>query len=410
MYPEELEAYYQSSSLITELAVFGRQSEGKDIVFAVIVPEHKTKNAYTEIKQEIQKMNKDLPTYMIVNQFAISFDPLPRTSSKKIVVREIEKNLSKFNYQSSERDKSLSQKELIANSPKEEAVINILKKKLKKDLFFVTDNLNDFDIDSLGKIDLIVFLEEELCIQVNLEIFAGKSDISEIVIYLAECQKKRDGSISDEILKSKIKTKPLSIYNPLLESIITMLRLLSKSAWRLKINNPENLITDNSIIVSNHQSNLDAIWILSSIPRKQRKNIYIIGKKELKYLKYIFPGIQTIFVERKSDVIPALKAGADVLRQGKSLLIFPEGTRTLNGTLLSFKTGAAYLAMNLNKKIIPMTINGSFKIMPKKRILPKLIAHSGGSITIHPAIDAKKYKSIDSLTKKIKTIIKSSLV
>ena len=409
VYPEELEAYYQNSELITELAVFGMKENDRDIVFAVIVPVNKTKKAYSEIKQEIQSMNKDLPTYMIISKFALSFESLPRTSSKKVIIREIEKKLQLGEYQSSETDKTFENKEIAANSPKEEHIINVLKLKLKKDQLLITDSLVDFNIDSLGKIDLIVHLEEQLNIEVNPEIFAGKNEINELILYLSNCTEKRDGSISDKILKSKIQTKPISLYNPILEILLLLIKYISKFVWHLQIINKQNLKINNSILVSNHQSNIDALWILSLIPRKDRKQLFVIGKKEVIFLKYLFPGIQTIFVERKGDILPALKAGSDVLRQGKSLLIFPEGTRTLNGALLSFKTGAAYLSMGLNKKILPITINGSFEILPKKKLVPKIISKKGGSITVHSLIDPQKYKTIESLNNKIKEVIKSAL-
>ncbi|OQY36311.1 MAG: hypothetical protein B6229_10465 [Spirochaetaceae bacterium 4572_7] len=146
------------------------------------------------------------------------------------------------------------------------------------------------------------------------------------------------------------------------------------------------------------------------IKNKIRKDIFITGKKELKFLKFLFPGISYIFVDRKNNAIPALKAGADILRQGKSLIIFPEGTRSSNGVLKEFKTGAAFLAKELKKTIIPMTINGAFKIFPKNRLFPRFITKEKITLTIGKKINPVNYKSIDRLNSVLFNTIKGELI
>jgi 1-acyl-sn-glycerol-3-phosphate acyltransferase len=144
------------------------------------------------------------------------------------------------------------------------------------------------------------------------------------------------------------------------------------------------------------------------IPYKQRKNLCFLGKNQLSFLKYLLPGLPIIFVERAGNVIPALKAGADILRQGKSLVVFPEGTRTMDGYVGTFKTGAAYLAKNLNKTIIPVTIKGGFEIYPRQKLLPKFITKTKGLIFINQSINPAKYKTVEELNNYIEKTIKNS--
>jgi long-chain acyl-CoA synthetase len=99
-YPEELESFYLSNSLaIEEISIFGRRVEGKEVIFAVIVPINKERNAYVEIKEELRRIDQGLPTYKRIGEFAISYEPLPRTSTKKVIVREVVKNLEAQQYQ-----------------------------------------------------------------------------------------------------------------------------------------------------------------------------------------------------------------------------------------------------------------------------------------------------------------------
>ncbi|MBN2440477.1 MAG: 1-acyl-sn-glycerol-3-phosphate acyltransferase, partial [Spirochaetales bacterium] len=179
--------------------------------------------------------------------------------------------------------------------------------------------------------------------------------------------------------------------------------------WRLKLKNKENLLIKNTILVANHQSYLDILWILGFIPYKQRKDVYIIGKKELSFLELIFPGIRTIFVDRGADVYPALKAGADVLRKGKSLFVFPEGTRTKSGALGEFKSGSMFLSYNLKKNIIPITVKGAYDIFPPDKKFPRLSIKQPPAVIVHPRVQPENYKSVDELTKATRKIIEKGL-
>ena len=92
VYPEELEGYYKQSEVIGDLAIFGRRINGKEIVYAVITPN--TENATcAEIKAELKRMNEGLPTYKAIGQFALAKQPLPKTSTQKVIIREVIKNL-----------------------------------------------------------------------------------------------------------------------------------------------------------------------------------------------------------------------------------------------------------------------------------------------------------------------------
>ncbi len=61
VYPEELELYFRKSPLIAEIAVFGRKIDGRETVYAVIVPSVKGADAYRRIREEIASLNKSFP-------------------------------------------------------------------------------------------------------------------------------------------------------------------------------------------------------------------------------------------------------------------------------------------------------------------------------------------------------------
>ena len=88
----------------------------------------------------------------------------------------------------------------------------------------------------------------------------------------------------------------------------------------------------------------------------------------------------------------SLEEAAKRIAAGSSVLIFPEGTRSDNGVLHEFKTGAALLAIKAGVPIIPLSFNGSYEVLPKGNLLPK-----SGKITIRigPAIPTDLCKASD---------------
>ncbi|MDD5456707.1 MAG: AMP-binding protein [Candidatus Margulisbacteria bacterium] len=409
VYPEELEAFYQESEKIREIAIFGRNIDDKETVYAVIVPVNPMRDTYQEIKEEIMNMNKNLPSYKTISHFALSIEPLPRTSTKKIIIRDVVGRLDQGLFQTHADNLTQLTLEFESQSPLEDLICDKLKNKLKAEKIYSYESLEDYNIDSLGRIALMSELENELNIQINVADFLRLQNIQELIRYLAGCNKKSGESVLLDLLDGKIRTKIVKLYNPVVSWLIALIYKSSPLLWKLNIVEGKNLKVDNCILVCNHQSNLDTIWVLGMMPYKIRKNVYIIGKKEVAFLRFIFPGLRTIYVERKGNVYPALKAGADLLRQGKSLLIFPEGTRTKDGTMGNFKTGAAFLAKKLNKNIIPITIKDSYKIFPRGSFLPRLFTKNKVEIFVHKTIDSNSYQNIEELNEKIKNVIRSKL-
>lgn len=120
------------------------------------------------------------------------------------------------------------------------------------------------------------------------------------------------------------------------------------------------------VYVSNHASLLDIPAILASIPDQIR----IVYKKELERIPFFGWGLKWgpyIGIDRGSgsESARSLEAAADRIRNGASVLLYAEGTRTQDGRLQPFKRGAFNLAVRAGVPVIPLTINGSFGILRK---------------------------------------------
>ena len=407
VYPEELEIFYRQSELIQEIAVIGRKINGRLEVFAVIVPRDKKPESFNVIREELKRLNAELPDYKKVNHFALSWDPLPVNTIRKVLYREVIVLLEQGAYQTHENDTVKLRTELAASGTRQEIIISILKKKLNSKILFARQTLSDFHIDSLGLIDLIVHLEESLSITIDIDRLRSLSTLDEIVLFLETCEKNTGPSLDDRILRSKITTRPYIMFTPMNHLLMDFLYLVSR-IWNLRLINPGNLIVNNTILAANHESFLDMMWVAVSIPRRLRKDVYVISKRKMKFAKYLLPFIPVIFIEEENP-FPSLKAGADLLRQGKTMVIFPEGTRCADGKPGEFKNGAAYLAKNLGIKIIPLSINGAYEIYPRQKLIPDFFRGKKGSITVGEILDPADYDTVDELNSAIREAIISGL-
>ncbi len=165
------------------------------------------------------------------------------------------------------------------------------------------------------------------------------------------------------------------------------------------------------IMMSNHQSGFDILSLIAAVPRR----IYWIAKKELFDIPVFGPSMRRggyIPLDR-SDGRKALKSmdhAASIIRQGSSVVMFPEGTRTKDGRLLPFKRGGFMLAVRAGVPVIPVTINGSGRVNPGGLIR----LYSGGiTITLHPGIvipeGMKKSEAEEWLMEKVRESIDSCL-
>lgn len=130
----------------------------------------------------------------------------------------------------------------------------------------------------------------------------------------------------------------------------------------------ENLYKDRAqLICANHQSLFDILILDSMLPVQFR---YVV-KKELSsipILGWCLKFEKQVLVDRSNrrKGIESIKRAGDLINNGRSVAVFPEGTRSTDGEVKEFRKGSLLIAFGTNAPIVPVTIDGSFKIMSKK--------------------------------------------
>jgi len=161
------------------------------------------------------------------------------------------------------------------------------------------------------------------------------------------------------------------------------------------------------IFMSNHVSNVDPPILMPLIPRRMS----VMVKKELFKVPILarmmrFGSLVPVDRGNRESGISAVRAAADVIRQGLNMTIYVEGHRSFDGKLLPFKKGPFYLAEECGVPVVPVTIAGTHYVMPKKRfaIKPGIV-----TVIFHDPIEPKDFGSRDCLMAKVRNAINSGL-
>jgi 1-acyl-sn-glycerol-3-phosphate acyltransferase len=164
------------------------------------------------------------------------------------------------------------------------------------------------------------------------------------------------------------------------------------------------------VFMSNHLSFLDGPLLFLLIPQ----SIRVILKKEVFRIPVIGQGMRFVgFIpvdrKRAQGGKKSINRAASLMRErGYSYLIFPEGTRTRDGRIQSFRRGGFFLALESGAAIVPVTISGTYELMPRGTIFPR---RGKVDILFHAPVPVEGYDRHDmqALIDKVKDIIVSGL-
>lgn len=145
-----------------------------------------------------------------------------------------------------------------------------------------------------------------------------------------------------------------------------------KRLWDLTIEGAENVPTDGPVILApNHLSFIDSPFMIASVPRR----LLAIGKGEYMddWHTRWFPAAGMVPIDRSGGNASAntLNTAVKLISAGEALLIYPEGTRTRDGTLRRGRTGAVRMALSARCPIVPVGIVGTEIIQPIDQFMPQ---------------------------------------
>jgi len=161
------------------------------------------------------------------------------------------------------------------------------------------------------------------------------------------------------------------------------------------------------IFMPNHVSNLDPPLLVPLIPGRTSA----LAKREIWRIPILNKALdmaEIVPVERRNReaAISSIRRAGEVMRHHINMTIFPEGTRSPDGRLMPFKKGPFHLAAETGFPIVPVTILGTYEMMPKG----SLVVRPGmATLVFHAPVDPKKFARREELIQAVRAAINSAL-
>ncbi len=400
VHPEDLEVHYLKSPLVEEMAILGVEDSsdghaGAEKLVAVVVPDFeylktaKVANSREAIRYSLDNLGREIPEYQRVRDYIIRAEPLPRTATRKIKRFELKKEIESGKISSGDAKKEkvwnfTDDETNLINSKIGNAVVSVINKNAK-DASVVHPEMNleiDLGLDSLSRAEVFAALEQAFSTDFDGEEAAEALKVSDVIALV----KKHAGAIDEsqeittdlnwsKIIQEKAENLPEIRYVikdrwffPLLAfTVYKAFKLFNRAFMRLEVQGEEvfSELKRPFLICPNHQSFLDPVIITANYPFEIYKNIFHVGAKM--YFNNPFTAIlgrllSVVPIDPDTELMKAMKAGAIGLKHGKVLNIYPEGERAFDGKLSEFKKGAAILATELDMPIVPVAIDGIYKV------------------------------------------------
>jgi long-chain acyl-CoA synthetase len=153
--------------------------------------------------------------------------------------------------------------------------------------------------------------------------------------------------------------------------LLLRLGALVRLVIRLRVEGREHLPARGPYIIApNHQAYLDAFVLAFVLPFGVLRQIFFVGAAEYfetPFMKRLARAANIVPVDPDANLVTAMQAAAAGLRLNKVLVLFPEGERSIDGTLKPFRKGAAILASHLEVPAVPVALDGLYELWPRGR-------------------------------------------
>lgn len=407
VFPEDVEAHYEQSPFVSEVCVLGVTDENSEFkraekLCAVVVPNFEylrgqhIANAREWVVWELENLGRELPEYQRVHDFILRGEPLPRTTTRKLKRFELASELQTLRNQTNGKRESKASElneadRVLMDSPGGRATIAAVKQHVaESNVIQPQMNLEiDLGLDSLARAECFVSVEQSLGIELKPEESATVQTVAEFARLAntklgtgpatgklaatkfswreALAQPDLQEQVPAEV-KDLLKPRPASVL--LAYTILRVVYLISRLLFRMEVKGLEvlNHIERPYLICPNHQSYLDPFIVCSTYRRGVLNEVFHVGASMYftnAAMAQLARLINVVPIDTDTHLLRAMRAGVAGLSAQKILTIYPEGQRSFDGKLHEFKKGAAILATELQLPIIPVALDGTYRIWPR---------------------------------------------
>lgn len=405
VFPEDVEAHYEQSPFVSEVCVLGVKDESSQFkraekLCAVVVPNfdylkaRHIGSARDWVVWELENLGRELPEYQRVHDFVLRGESLPRTTTRKIRRFELRNQLEALRKEQSngraakaivlvERDQALM--ESLAGRATVAAV-----RQHVPDIEPIHPAMNfeiDLSLDSLARAECFASVEQMLGIELTPEELSTVQTVGELVqvanarvigkpstleaagteFHWREVLAETNEKLPE--VEQLLKPRPALVL--LAYVVLRLIYFAARLLFRMEVKGKDILtqLQTPYLVCPNHQSYLDPFLVCSTYSRQVLENTFHVGASMYftnSVMAQLARIINVVPIDPDLQLLRAMRAGGAGLRAKRILNIYPEGQRSLDGELQEFKKGAAILATELKVPIVPVALDGPYRIWPRK--------------------------------------------
>ena len=405
--PELLEKeFLNESKYVQEIGIF----LSGDILHAAVRPEmtavrqSSLDDMDALIKNEVERFNAEQPQYKRIKQYHILSEELPKTRLGK-VQRFLLPHLI-------DKPKTHTEQESLEGKSE---VYKMLKSFVEDETKMIANENDHFEIDlsmdSLSKVSLLAYIENTFGINMNEEQIENLNTLAKLTDYIENNEHTFNTTTITwkDILATKVDVK---LEKPGFTQwcTYTFTKILFGVCYRFRFKGSRKLPNTPCIIVANHRCAIDGFLITYNFSRKINKETFFFAKEKhwrTKFAQFFARKNNIILMDINKNVRQSIQEMCAVLKKGKNIVIFPEGTRSRDNKMKKFKETFAILSKELNVPIIPVAIAGSESACYGGSIIPKFWKKIDIEVLepVMPSAD----QSVESLRDKVAALIEKHL-
>lgn len=372
--PEEVEAVYEQSSIIREVAVLEREGT----LAALVVPDEEALRAggaaqiEEQLRDDLDRLGKQLRRFQRVSHIAVTRQKLPRTLIGKLQrfrlpdlwQAAVEGREKRPPAELSEADRKLLEDSLAA------AVWDWLRERFpgRADSLDASPQL-DLQIDSLGWVELTLEIEQRFGRSLSEEAVGRIVTLRDLLQEVTAAPEADAGTAPREV---KI---PGRGWRALGLPLYWLNRVIMRLFFRLRVEGRDNLPAGPFLLAPNHASYLDPAAVAAALPLGRLRAVHWAGWSELMFgalpLRVLSRACGVFPLDPKRGGLAGLSVAEALLERKQIVVWFPEGRRSSDGRLQDFTPGIGMLMARSGVPAVPVYIRGSFAAWPRSRRLPR---------------------------------------
>ncbi len=390
VYPDEIEDLYRDSPFIKELSVVGLSDGASEHVVCAVAPDYDRDTRLTRdeihkrLDEHFRRVSMDLPFWKRVKTMHVWEGDLPKTATRKVKRRDVVAELMRL------QKKASADGAMVAEPAPEETGIGWLldivaqvSGKPRSDVH-PRSRLDQLGFDSLMYTELGAALEGAGITLPETTDFTGAGDVHELHRLVRGSGpaplEKRPGTRGSGADRGGSSDTDLYVPGVVARAgkrgLGVAQRLFYQRVLASEVSGQNHIpLNTNFIVAANHCSHLDMGLVKVALGQAGR-NITSLAAADYffrnRYRRAYFANFTNLVpMERAGSIRKSMDTAERVLRQGKSMVVFPEGTRSLTGEMTEFLPSLGYLALRSGVGLLPSYLEGTHESLPKGAAIPR---------------------------------------